>query len=78
VIVIAESFLGVDGRAIPFEDLRRELERIAYKVDHRQLETVIGEPATAERLALWFRDQFSRRPLTVRVEVGDGGWVETE
>lgn len=65
------------GRVVAFEDLRSALVSRCQHLDHKRLEGEIGEPATAERLAVWIRQGFNH-PVQIRVQVGDDGWVETE
>ena len=88
VTVEASGKIGGDHLVIGFELLREHLKRACRKVDHRQLEDVLGSNPTAESLACWVREQVygslalltmnSPLSIQVRVEVGDDAWVETE
>lgn len=68
------------GMVVPFESLRKSLGDVLATLDHRMLEDVIGIPATAERLAnyIFTEMQLPSSMLTIRVKVGDDGYVETE
>lgn len=78
VTVMFAGKLLSDGLVLRLETLRNVLMAVLKNLDHMQLETVIGQPATAERLALYVKRELSIEGCSVRVEVGDDGWVETE
>lgn len=77
VTVTFSGKVGLTGVAIDIRELSRSLYRTLSMVDHRQLESVIGEPATAERLAQYIQKEMEF-DVSVRVQIGDDGWVETE
>ena len=77
VTVIRYGELAPDGMVIPLDRLAAHLDRVLRPIDHQRLEVVIGEPATAERLA-WHIKEAMPIPVVVRVQIGDGGYVETE
>ncbi len=71
-----------DSRVMPFVKLGMLLEDVLREIDHQNLDAVLSVP-TAENLAEYIRtemtgDGIKRQDLTVRVQVGDDGWVETE
>lgn len=79
VTVILSADVGPSsGLTYSFALLTERIRKVLTPLDHNQLETTIGEPATAERLAYYVKAQFGLPFCQVRVEVGDDGWVETE
>lgn len=79
VTAIVEGEPDSDGFVVRLEDLRQSLLAAVAVVNHRQLEKVIGSPATAERLASVLARSVSielKRPVRVRVVIGDDGVVE--
>ncbi len=67
-----------NGMVVPLQVLSAQLQHVLERVDHKQLEAVIGEPATAENLALWIKGAMPLPTTQIRVQVGDEGYVETE
>lgn len=78
VTAIHSGDVGLDGVVIPISLLHKRLKEVLSRIDHSTLEFTIESPATAERLARWIKDQITLNGMTIRVEVGDDGWVETE
>lgn len=79
VTAIVEGELNPDGLVVRLEELRQSLLTAAATVDHCLLEKVIGSPATAERLAFmlaWSVSVELKRPVRMRVAIGDDGVVE--
>ena len=71
---------GNTGYVCTFEDLHEAISHICSALNHSRLETLIGSPATAERLAIHIARAASKhmnRIVNVRVAVGDDGMVET-
>lgn len=77
ITAIYSGDLDVDGMVIPIKTLADDLQSVLAGLDHLQLENVIGEPATAERLAMHIQEAMSFQ-AKIRVQVGDDGWVETD
>ena len=69
--------VGGDGMAVQLQRLSGDLARVLSRLNHLQLEDVIGSPATAELLAEFIKDQLPPH-CQIRVQIGDEGWVETE
>ncbi len=78
VTAIISGELLNNGMVLPVQVLAEQLRHVLELVDHKSLEGKIGEPATAERLALWIKNAMPLPSTTIRVQVGDEGYVETE
>lgn len=79
VTAIVVAMMGKDGYGMQFSALKEVLQVACGAVDHCRLETMIGAPATAERLALFLARACSvalKMPVRIRLAVGDDGVVE--
>lgn len=80
ITAMTEGMANDTGFACTFASLQGALEPICSALDHCRLETFIGSPATAERLAVHIARAVSKamdRVINVRVDVGNDGAVET-
>jgi len=71
--------IGENGKAYSMEFLQGQLGEILGAMDHRLLNEVIAIP-TAENIALNVQSKFALRGIktSIRAQIGNGGYVETE
>jgi len=75
--IVVEGEVGEDGMVLDFADLKKLVNDVIRKLDHKNLNELFKNP-TAENIAQWIFDQLKLQLNLVSVKLweGEGKWVE--